>query len=193
MQKEYQNLINKITQHIAISETDIEEIIHAFTCITVPKNTILEAEEKKTKNLYYINEGFIRLFNIENAEERTTHINCPSGFITNFQSFITSGISTSNLQTISDCKLLSISKDKLDLLNQKVKDWSIFGEKIYEEAVIYNESRTRDMILLSAEERYIKLLKDRPEIIQNVPLQYIASYIGIKPESLSRIRRNIIS
>ena len=49
------------------------------------------------------------------------------------------------------------------------------------------------MILFSAEERYLKLLKTQPEVIQNVPLQYIASYIGIKPESLSRIRKQIIS
>ena len=55
-----------------------------------------------------------------------------------------------------------------------------------------NQQRTTDFITLSAEKRYLKLMKEQPEIIQNVPIQYIASYIGIKPESLSRIRKKII-
>lgn len=68
-----------------------------------------------------------------------------------------------------------------------------FWRENHEQALIYNEERTRDMILFSAEERYLKLMRSYPDILQNVPLQYIASYIGIKPESLSRIRRQITS
>lgn len=63
----------------------------------------------------------------------------------------------------------------------------------YENAISFNQQRTTDLLILSAEKRYLKLLTEQPEIIQNVPIQYIASYIGIKPESLSRIRKKIVS
>lgn len=64
---------------------------------------------------------------------------------------------------------------------------------MYEQAIAFNLQRTTDLLTLSAEKRYLKLLAEQPEVIQNVPIQYIASYIGIKPESLSRIRKKIIS
>jgi len=189
----HRKLIKDISKYIRLKEEDIRTISEAFLPINVPKNTILEEENKTTKYLYYIIEGYVRVFYTKDGEELTTQINCPSGFITSFQSFITLSKAYDNVQTVSECTLLRITKESLDTLNEKVKDWGIYGEKIYEKALVYNEDRTRDMILLSAEERYVKLMKTQPDIIQKVPLQYIASYIGIKPESLSRIRRQLTS
>ena len=191
MNTEHQKLIKEISRYIPLREEDIRTISESFESITIPKNTMLEVENESTKYLYFIIDGYVRIFYTKEGEERTTQINCPSGFITSYQSFITRTKAYDNVQTISECHLLRISKDSLDKLNESVKDWGIYGEKIYEKALVYNEDRTRDMILLTAEERYLKLLKTQPTIIQNVPLQYIASYIGIKPESLSRIRRQI--
>ena len=187
----HQKLINDILKYIPLDKEDIQTIVEAFESVIIPKNTMLEVENESTKYLYFIIDGYIRVFYTKNGEERTTQINCPSGFITSYQSFITNTKAYDNVQTISECNLLRITKDNLDKLNETVIDWGIYGEKIYEKALIYNEDRTRDMILLSAEERYLKLMKTQPDIIQNVPLQYIASYIGIKPESLSRIRKQI--
>ena len=187
----YLKLIKDISKYIPLNKEDIRTISESFSSITIPKNTMLEVENTSTKYLYFIIDGYVRVFYTKEEEERTTQINCPSGFITSFQSFITNSKAYDNVQTISECNLLRVTKDSLDKLNKNVKDWGIYGEKIYEQALIYNEDRTRDMILLTAEERYLKLMKTQPDIIQNVSLQYIASYIGIKPESLSRIRRQI--
>jgi CRP-like cAMP-binding protein len=71
-----------------------------------------------------------------------------------------------------------------------MKDFSI---SVFQQSIAYNENRSRELSALNAEERYLKLLKDYPEIIQHVPIQYIASFLGMKPESLSRIRRKIIN
>ena len=179
--------------YIPLSESDIQVITNSFEIIKVKKNTILEEENKLTKYLYFIDTGFVRVFYLKDGEESSTQINCPSKFITSYQSYITQTKAYDNVETITDCILLRISKVKLHDLNQMVEKWSHFGEKIYEQALVYNEERTRDMILLNAEERYQKLIKTHPEIIKHVPLQYIASYIGIKPESLSRIRKQLNS
>lgn len=187
------NLIKMISSYITLKQKDEEILLNYFEPVAVKKNTLLEKENQKTQYLYFINNGFVRVFITDDGEEKTTQINCPSKFITSFQSFITGEKAIENVETITDCNLLKITKKNLDILNSTIENWNIFSEKIYEKAVLYNEERTRNMILLSAEERYLKLLKTQPEVIQNVPLQYIASYIGIKPESLSRIRKQIIS
>ena len=191
MTTSHQKFIDYVSKYIPLNEVSIQIIENTFQYVKVKKNIMLEVENKTTKYLYFIISGYIRVFYTKNGEERTTQINCPSRFITSFQSFISQNLAYDNVQTISECDLLRITKTDLDQLNEQIENWGIFGEKIYEQALIYNEERTRDMILLNAEERYIKLMQTHPDIIQNVPLQYIASYIGIKPESLSRIRRQI--
>ena len=164
-----------------------------FESVYCEKGQLLEVENKPVKYLYFINSGFIRIFYNEEGNQITTHINCPSGFITSFNSFINGTISTDSIECITSCELLRITKNNLDILCQKSPKWADFARITYEQSVIYNEQRTKDIINLSAEERYLKLLKYNPDIIQNVPLQYIASFIGIKPESLSRIRKKLIS
>lgn len=71
-----------------------------------------------------------------------------------------------------------------------MKDFSIL---VFQESITYNENRSKELSTLNAEQRYIKLIKNYPGIIQNVPIQYIASFLGMKPESLSRIRRKLIN
>ncbi|CEN36351.1 MULTISPECIES: Crp/Fnr family transcriptional regulator [Capnocytophaga] len=193
METAHLEIISFVSQIIPIDETAKRHIIEAFEPIETPKNTLLEREGKPTQFLYFINKGFVRVYHIDNGEDRTTQINCPSRFITSFQSFITHTPAYDNVQTITDCELLRISKSKLDDLNKKISHWNIFREKLYQTSLMFNEERNRDMILLNAEGRYKKLMKTQPEILKNVPLQFIASYIGIKPESLSRIRRQLIS
>ncbi len=186
-------LFSTISDYLTLNEAEKHILQNCFESIQVKKHVLLEEENKETQYLYFINDGFVRVFFMNDGEDRTTQINCPSRFITSFQSFITQSKAYDNVETITDCDLLRISKANLDKLNTEINNWGVFGEKIYEQALVYNEDRTRDMILLTAEERYLKLIKNHPDIVQNVPLQYIASYIGIKPESLSRIRRQIIS
>lgn len=186
-------LFSTISDYLTLNEAEKHILQNCFESIQVKRHVLLEEENKETQYLYFINDGFVRVFFMNDGEDRTTQINCPSRFITSFQSFITQSKAYDNVETITDCDLLRISKANLDKLNTEINNWGVFGEKIYEQALVYNEDRTRDMILLTAEERYLKLIKNHPDIVQNVPLQYIASYIGIKPESLSRIRRQIIS
>jgi len=193
MKSEYLHLIKHISQFISVSSSEIETITNAFEITNVKKNIILEKENQLTNYLYFINNGFLRVFYVNDGEERTTQINCPSKFITSFESFINTTKAYDNVETITNCQLLRINKQNLDELNYKVKNWRIFTEKIYEQALMFNEERTRDMILLNAEQRYKKLIALQNDIAKNVPIQYIASYIGIKPESLSRIRKKIIS
>lgn len=186
-------LIDSIAKNILLSEEDIAMCKEHFEPVLFPKNHIVEEEGKIPKYLYFIISGFMRLFHYnENGDEITTHINCPPGFITPYFSFINQTKATDNLECITECEILRISKKNLDIITNKsnaFKDYSIW---VFQQSIAYNENRSKQLATLTAEQRYITLIKNHPDILHNVPVQYIASFLGIKPQSLSRIRRHII-
>lgn len=188
----HKKLIKDITAVYKMQLQDIELCKKLFVPVMISGNMILEEAGNVPKHLYYISEGFMRLFYFDdNGDEVTTHINCPHGFFTSFTEFINQTKSSVNVETVTKCQLLRLSKQDYDTLMSGSPCWKDYGIYILQEAVNYNEERANDFGTLSAEQRYLKLMNHKPDIIQNVPLQYIASFLGIKPESLSRIRRHL--
>ena len=136
----------------------------------------------------------MRLFHYnEQGDEITTHINCPPGFITSYSNFVNQANSAENLECITECELLRITKKDLDLLTQESTALKDFSISVFQQSIVYNENRSKELATLTAEQRYKKLVENFPSIIHNVPVQYIASFLGMKPESLSRIRRQMIN
>lgn len=164
-----------------------------FEPVLYSKNRILEEEGKIPAYLYFVVSGFVRLFHYnDRGDEITTHINCPPGFITSFTNFTNQSKSDENLECITACELLRISKTNLSLLIQQSPALKDFSFLVFQQSLSYNEKRSRDLATLNAEERYLKLMGDHPEVLHNVPMQYIASFLGMNPKSLSRIRKQII-
>ncbi|SFD99625.1 cAMP-binding domain of CRP or a regulatory subunit of cAMP-dependent protein kinases [Chitinophaga sp. CF118] len=189
----HSKLLHLIAENVHLDKADEVFVEKLFLPVSCEKNTMLEREGKIPQYLYFINSGFVRVFYWEDGKQITTHINCPPGFITSFNSFISGTIATDNVECVTGCELLQITKTDLEWLYKRSAQWAAFGKIIYERSLTYNEERTKEMIGLSAEQRYLKLLRSQPEIVQQVPLQYISSYLGIEPQSLSRIRKKISS
>lgn len=187
-------LIRYIESRVKLSTADRELCQKFFEPVLYPRNRILEEQGKVPKYLYYIISGFLRLFHYNNeGDEVTTHLNCPPGFITPYRNFTARTRACESLETITDCALLRIAKEDLDHITGEsvaLKDFSI---AMMQEAMAYNENRSLELATLSAENRYRNLMTTHPDILHNVPILYIASYLGMKPESLSRIRRKLIS
>jgi CRP/FNR family transcriptional regulator, anaerobic regulatory protein len=185
------DVISKTTQ---LSDIEIEFCKLYFEPITVLKNTILEQQGKTPQYLYFIAHGFMRLFyNDENGGEQTNYFAAPNGFITSFLSFIHQIKATENVECITNCDILRITHTNLKKIIDQSEKFKIFSLTIFEHAMSSAMSRANDLATLNAEQRYKKLINQQPQIIQNVPIQLIASYLGIKPESLSRIRRQFFS
>lgn len=189
----HDQLLNLISQKVALTDNDKELCKKYFEPVLFPKNRIIESEGKVPAYLYFIVSGFMRLFyNNDLGDEVTTHINCPPGFLTSYTNFINQTKSNENVECITECELLRIAKIDLDFLNQNslaFKDFSIWA---FQQSIIYNENRSKDLAILTAEQRYKKLIDNYPEIVHTVPLQYIASFLGMNPKSLSRIRKQMI-
>ncbi|WP_276965904.1 Crp/Fnr family transcriptional regulator [Chryseobacterium sp.] len=190
----YDKLLQYMHSGYGFTQEETETVRKYFEPVAFSKNTIIEEAGRVPQYLYYIVSGYLRLFYTdEKGNEVTTHINCPPGFFTSYSDFINSTVSENTIESVTDSELLRISKENLDHLisqSQAMKDFSI---SVFQQSISYNEKRSRELSVLNAEQRYLQLMNDYPEIIQNVPIQYIASFLGMKPESLSRIRRKIIN
>ncbi len=175
------------------TENDLTICESYFEEISLAKNTIIEEEHKIPKHLYFITNGYMRLFySDDNGDEVTTLIASPQTFITSFLDFIHQKESNQNLESITDCTCYRIERSMLVELIDKNENFKNFSLIIFEQAMASTNIRANDLATLTAELRYKKLLEMQPEIIQNVPVQYIASYLGMKPQSLSRIRKQLI-
>ena len=190
----HQILIDVINAKFKMTDTDIELCRDYFEPILYPKNRIIEEDDHIPRYLYYITSGYMRLFHYnDNGDEITTHINCPPGFITSYSHFIDQTRANENVECITDCELLRINKQNLDLITNQSIAFKNFSIYVLQQSMTYNENRSRELATLSAEERYKKMIVNYPGILHNVPIQYIASFLGMKPESLSRIRKKLIN
>jgi CRP/FNR family transcriptional regulator, anaerobic regulatory protein len=190
----HEKLITAISQKVHLTPSDIDLCTNNFEQVSFAKNYIIEEQDKIPEYLYFIASGFMRLFYYDaNGDEVTTQINQAMGFTASYLRFIHGIKAKENVECITDCDLLRISKNNLKDIIDKSESFKVFSLMIFEQAIITAENRANDLATLNAEQRYKKLLFEKPEILQNVPIQYIASYLGMKPESLSRIRRQIIN
>ncbi|SNB29017.1 putative transcriptional regulator, Crp/Fnr family [Flavobacterium psychrophilum] len=189
----HEKLLEIIRQQIPISDKDAELCTEYFEPIIFPKNRIIEDEGKIPQYLYFVVSGYMRLFQYnDNGDEITSHINCPPGFITSYFNFINQTKANENVECITECELLRITKNNLDLITSKSDAFKDFSIWVFQQSIEYNENRSKELATLSAEERYQKLIDNYPQIILNVPLQYIASFLGMNSKSLSRIRKQMI-
>ncbi|PZR07471.1 MAG: Crp/Fnr family transcriptional regulator [Flavobacterium psychrophilum] len=189
----HENLLNIVRQKIHISNKDTELCTKYFEPVIFPKNRIIEEEGKIPQYLYFVVSGYMRLFHYnDNGDEITSHINCPPGFITSYFNFINQTKATENVECITECELLRISKNNLDLITSKSEAFKDFSIWVFQQSIAYNENRSKELATLTAEQRYQKLMDNSPHIIHNVPLQYIASFLGMNSKSLSRIRKQMI-
>lgn len=189
----HEQLISLITQKVTLSDRDKELCGQYFVPKLFSKNRIIEEEGKIPKYLYFVVSGFVRLFHCnDKGDEVTTHINCPPGFITSYFNFINQTKSNENLESITECELLGITKADLDLLVQQSVAFKDFSIWVFQHSITYNEKRSKELATLTAEQRYKKLIDNYPDILNKVPVQYIASFLGMNPKSLSRIRKQII-
>lgn len=194
MEHYYETLFRFIGQYVDMPEQDKDSCRHTFKPLQVKKDTMLETAGKIPLHHNFIVSGHMRKFHInDKGEEITADLNNGPRFFTSYFHFVQQTPSNEFLHCITDCELLRITKADADRSVQTSVTQKDFTIRLFQQVMDEDKQRMNDLATLTAEQRYRKFMKDSPEIIRNVPLKYIASYLGIKPESLSRIRREIIS
>jgi CRP-like cAMP-binding protein len=188
----YQLIHQTVSQVASLSPREKRIFEEAFTFRQVPKKFRLIQEGKVAKELYFVNRGLLRLFYTKAGEEITAFIFQEGLFGSAYDSFLRQSPSIQSLETLEDCELLVISKEQMDELYNKLPIMNTITRKIAEQRFINAQKILSSFILDSPEERYRKFEEEHRDLIQRVPLHYIASFLGITPVSLSRIRKRLM-
>jgi len=157
------------------------------------KKSLILAKDEIENYISFVEKGKVRLFiPKENQEKEITFGFSFSGeFISAYDSFLTQTPSCYQLEALVDTKLWSISYKDLQEVYKNTTSGNVIGRFIAEKLFLIKSKREQSLLNETSEQRYLNLFKERPNVIKQVPLKYIASYIGVTPQALSRIRKRI--
>jgi CRP-like cAMP-binding protein len=188
--------MDQLLQHLKNFHHLGEEAQHAlqeaFSKVILPKNEYLITEGKISRHLYFLEQGCLRGYYTLEDKEITHWFGFENDFVTSFHSFITQQPAVENIQLMEGCVLWSISKDTLTRLLDQHQEIERLLRIAYEKYYIRLEERFVNSQFRTATERYQSLLEQSPHLIERVSLGYIASYLGISQETLSRIRSKLV-
>ena len=156
------------------------------------KDVFLKLNEIEN-TISFIETGVVRLFipKEDPDKEITFGFTFKNQFVSAYDSFITRQPSAYQLQALTETTLLSISYNDLQAVYKTTQIGNLIGRLTAERLFLVKSKREQNLLNLSAEERYIKLFKERPELLKVIPLKYISSYIGVTAQALSRIRKRL--
>lgn len=177
---------------VSFSGKEKQQIENAFTFRQVPKKFKLAEEGKIAREIYFINKGLIRLYYTKDGEEITGFIFRENLFASSYESFLRQSPGIQTLETLEDCDLLVITKKELDHLYATLPKMHILVRKVAEQRFINAQMILSSFIMDSPEERYRKFAAQNGDLLLRVPHHMIASYLGITPVSLSRIRKRLM-
>lgn len=187
----FNQLYNVVSRMLPLSQREWDMFAESFIYRSVPKKFRLVSVGDVSREAYFINKGAARLFFEKEGEEVSANFMFENNFVASLESFLLQVSSRQAIDTLEDCELLVLSKQRLEELIRKQPQFNLFSKAIAETAFIMLQRRASSFILDSAEERYMNMLQQRPEILERVPQHMIASYLGVTPVSLSRIRKRI--
>lgn len=164
---------------------------HLYEEISVPARTILLEEGKVARYAYYIVEGSVRVWFNNKGKDTSFQFFFEGEGVSSIESFRSGQPSMFTIETLSPSKLLKIAKDDFATIVNTIPGFKAELEEVIFQRLLHYSKLFVSQIRDTPQERYEALLKEQPRIIQRVPLQYIASFLGITPVSLSRIRNKL--
>ena len=185
----YSNLLNLFNSITVLNTKELELIRNSFTPLHLSKGEYFLQSGEINKHLGFIHKGLVRYFVYKDDEESTFEFTKEGEFIADYQSFNTKTESLQNIQAIEDCELLIISYDAVQKIFNSTTNGNLIGRKIIEHRFGIMVNQLLAVYMQNNEERYQNFIKYYSDLSQRIPQYLIASYVGVKPESLSRIRR----
>ena len=182
---------NYLQLHFDISPDDCKILSGSFKQETIRKGDYFLRSGSPSDRLSFIQAGMLRIYVKLQDKEVTQWVSTPGAFVTDFNAFFHQQPSLRDIQALADTELLTIDYGQFKALRQSMPPWTAFERVFIGKCFVFMENRVFDLISLSAEERYQRLFQQNPELLNQVPLQYLASMLGMTPETFSRIRKKL--
>lgn len=184
-------IISSIKQTFNVSENAIEKLTSCLHPINISKKTILIAPDKKDTNVYFIEKGIARAYNLVEGKEVTSWFSKEGDLIYSTNSFYgkTSGYENEAVQVLENSLFYYIPIAKLENLCSSDADIANWLRILHQKAFVEMERRLIYRLYMSAEERYKDFVEKNPDLVQRVNLGYIASYLGMSHVTLCALRK----
>jgi CRP-like cAMP-binding protein len=155
------------------------------------KKTLLLKAGQTENYLSFIEKGIIRFYIPGDENDLTFNFAFANAFVSAYDSFLTQLPCAYRVETLTDTILWRLTHSDLQVIYKETEVGNLIGRHASEELFLNKSKRELSLLNDSAEQRYLNLFKEQPHVIRDIPLKYIASYIGITPQALSRIRNRI--
>lgn len=181
---------NYLLQFGNLNEKQIALIQSKLTRRSLQKNAYFSEAGKVARELAFIEEGVLRSCYYDNKGQEVTHyFIAENNFFTDVESFLHRIFSNGYVQAVTDCELIVINNDDYDQLSATILNWDLIFQKIATKVLLDKTNTLKQLMTEDALTKYQHFLRHFPNLANRVPLVQIASFLGITPSSLSRIRR----
>lgn len=179
-----------ISKYVSLSDSELNDIADAFKSKTVKKNNYLLRQGDTCSDLVFVQKGCLRLYYLNDDIEVSVWFAFEQSSAIEIYSFISENPSNYFLQAIEDSEVLYLPKTELNKLYRRQPKMQEMMRNFWEDVILNLINRFTALQTDSAEKRYLDLLK-KPDYMETIPQKYLASFIGVTPTSLSRIRKQI--
>lgn len=176
---------------VELKDTDWQVFSSKLLKQEFPKKTLLLKAGQTENYLSFIEEGIVRFYIPKEESDFTFSFSFANAFVSAYDSFLAQLPSTYHVETLTETILWRLTYKDLQAIYAETEIGNTIGRNASEGLYLENFRREISLLTDTAEQRYLKLFTEQPQLIQKIPLKYIASYIGITPQALSRIRRRI--
>ena len=183
-------LLEYFAQFCEIPEYEKELYLKAGTLSTCHAKQKIHFQGDTCQNVFYIVHGLVRYYTIDNeGNELTISFRSDNEFVTDYQSFLTNSPSDFNIEALEDTICLKIDRFAIQELYLKSSVGNLIGRRMAENLFIFFHEQLISLYKLSAEERFAHFIENRGDVYNRIPQAHLASFIGVKPQSLSRIKK----
>jgi CRP-like cAMP-binding protein len=190
----FEVLFSKVEEKIKLNDSEKEICKALFSPKKLRRRQYILQQDDICKNLIFVEKGILRSYSIDNKGNEHIIQFAPEGWwISDVYSFLTGEAAVYNIEAIEDSELLLISKSSLDELYERLPKFERYFRLLSQANMVATHRRLTSTLGASADEKYLRLLSAYPNIVARVPQHMIASYLGITPETLSRVRKRIVS
>lgn len=180
-----------IKASFGVNQEELTSIGSFFKPLNLSKGDYFLKAGRYSDRLGFLQSGIIREFVLIDHAEVTKWISTKGHFVLDLSSFIFQIPARWNMQALTDCELFVIEKDDYTKIGRTVPSWPAMEKLFLSKCFIVLEDRILQHLSLSAEQRLNRFFKNSPELFNQVPLQYLASMLGMTPETLSRLRKKM--